>query len=56
LLTHAYAVWVNPIANKVWSEEEVLGVKVTHIEPKDTSDKAAYYAIKAVRFGFDILR
>eukprot|EP00730_Choanoeca_flexa_P015626 TRINITY_DN7217_c0_g1_i3.p1 TRINITY_DN7217_c0_g1~~TRINITY_DN7217_c0_g1_i3.p1 ORF type:complete len:172 (+),score=10.70 TRINITY_DN7217_c0_g1_i3:158-673(+) len=47
-------VWVNPINNKVWSEEEVLSVKVTHLEPKDAADKAAYYAIKAIRFGFDI--
>jgi hypothetical protein len=47
---------VNPIHNKIWTEEEVLNVKRTHVEPKDLSDRVAYNAIRLIRKGFDIFR
>jgi len=47
-------VWVNPTHNKVWTEEEVLNVRRTHVEPKDLSDRAAHMAIRIIRKGFDI--
>ncbi|EGD72857.1 alternative oxidase [Salpingoeca rosetta] len=51
---HGNPVWVNPVDNKVWSEEEVKDVKVTHIDPKDRHDRVAYYLIRMIRRGFDI--
>ena len=33
--------------------EEELDVKLTHVEPKDWLDRAAFSAVKAVRFLFD---
>lgn len=48
--------WVNPTHNKVWTEEEVLNVRRTHVEPKDLSDRAAHMAIRIIRKGFDIFR
>ena len=51
-----FTVWVNPIHNKIWTEEEVLNVKRTHVEPKDLSDRVAYNAIRLIRKGFDIFR
>ena len=47
-------VWINPIDNHVWSEEEVAKVGITHKPPKDTSDRIAYYLIRMIRTGFDI--
>ena len=34
--------------------EEELDVKLTHVEPKDWLDRAAFSSVKAVRFLFDI--
>ena len=36
-----------------WTEEE-LDVKLTHVPPEKFVDKAAFVAVKAFRFGFDI--
>lgn len=39
----------------VWSKEEVEGVKITHVEPADFADKAAFQAVKFLRWSFDWL-
>lgn len=36
-----------------WKEDELNSITQTHIQPKTLSDKIAYNAVKAVRFGFD---
>eukprot|EP00049_Salpingoeca_infusionum_P026981 m.29424 g.29424 ORF g.29424 m.29424 type:complete len:347 (+) comp9160_c1_seq2:6334-7374(+) len=46
--------WANPFGTKVWSDEEVNAVEVTHKPVKDLSDMVAYGTIKAVRFAFDL--
>ena len=45
--------WENPIAHEVWSKDEVLGVKVTHVEPKSFADKWSLGLSKIARFVFD---
>ena len=36
-----------------WTDEE-LDVKITHLPPETTSDKAAYYTVRMFRFGWDL--
>eukprot|EP00960_Hanusia_phi_P053219 761919-Hanusia_phi.AAC.3 len=39
----------------VWTEEEVYGVKKTHVDPLDRADTLALSAVKAARWTFDTL-
>ena len=36
-----------------WTDKE-LDVKITHIPPETTSDKAAYYTVRSFRFAWDL--
>ncbi|XP_062519366.1 uncharacterized protein LOC134194459 isoform X2 [Corticium candelabrum] len=38
----------------IWSAEDVHSVKVTHTEPKTSSDKLAYWSVQLLRFNFDL--
>ncbi|KAJ3259716.1 hypothetical protein HK103_001977 [Boothiomyces macroporosus] len=48
-------IWENPIYHPVYSKDEVLQVKKTHVETKDLSDQLAYLSVKLARFSFDTL-
>ena len=41
------------MAHPVWSENELLAVKKTHLEPSTSSDRIAYAAVKVARWAFD---
>lgn len=41
------------IPHDVWTEEEVKGVKQTHVEPDCRADEYAFKAVKALRWSFD---
>ncbi|KAJ3302167.1 hypothetical protein HDV03_005273 [Kappamyces sp. JEL0829] len=45
--------WTNPVNHEVWSQDEVLGVKETHRDPKGWEDKVALFTVKALRWSFD---
>jgi len=47
--------WDNPMANAVWSKEELESVNKTHRPPIDVVDTIALYGIKAMRLAFDII-
>jgi hypothetical protein len=38
----------------VYSKEEVDAIKETHVQPSSFQDKLALFAVKTVRFGFDV--
>ncbi|XP_064594810.1 uncharacterized protein LOC135461579 isoform X2 [Liolophura sinensis] len=42
------------LPHPIWSEKELTSVKITHKEPEGFVDKAAYSAVKMLRFGFDV--
>ncbi|EKX41717.1 hypothetical protein GUITHDRAFT_153725, partial [Guillardia theta CCMP2712] len=48
-------VWDNPFQHSVWTEEEVYGVKKTHVDPHDRADSLALSAVQAARWTFDTL-
>ena len=43
------------MASQVWTEEEVYGVKKTHVDPHDRADSLALSAVQAARWTFDTL-
>ena len=45
--------WDNPMAHPVWTDEEVHGVKQTHVTASRIADYIALGAVKACRFTFD---
>ena len=43
------------LPHPIWSEEEVHGIQITHKKPQGIIDSAAYYSVKALRSGFDLV-
>eukprot|EP00117_Sycon_ciliatum_P022415 scpid33022/ scgid19345/ Alternative oxidase, mitochondrial len=39
----------------IWGKNEAESVTITHHEPADKTEKLAYYTVRLLRFGFDIL-
>uniref|UniRef100_A0A6B2LG20 Alternative oxidase n=1 Tax=Arcella intermedia TaxID=1963864 RepID=A0A6B2LG20_9EUKA len=39
----------------IWSDEDIKSIKETHVEPEKFVDKYAYFSVKLLRTGFDLL-
>lgn len=47
--------WRNPMDHAAWDLKSVDSVRVTHKVPESKSDKVALFAVKVIRFWFDLL-